>query len=110
MLSDAVMQHVGDQNPVVVAAQTQGFNTDLDFLRHAADERGVPEEERDSFIGAYEETRDQQKRAIPYFAVDAIEQAFPSKLAEKQEQVTEARAAKRKLQKQPPRQCKPVRR
>lgn len=110
MLSDAVMQHVGDRNPVVVAAQAQGFDSDVDFLHHAADEKGVIGEVRTSLIGAYEESRDQSKPNIPYFAFRAIEQAFPSKLPEKREQVRATHAAKQKLQKQPPRQCKPTRR
>lgn len=110
MLSQAVMQQVGDQNPVVVVAQAQGFGTDLDFLDHLATSKGVHGEVKTSLIGAYEESRDQKKPAIPYFAFGAIEQAFSSKLPEKQEEVREARAAKRKLQKQPPRQCKPARR
>lgn len=113
MLSDAVMQLVGDQNPVVVAAQAQGFGTDLEFLNHVADTKDVPDEVRTSYIDAYQETRNQPRPAIPYFAVGAIEEAFPSKLPEKRAQVHAARDAKRQdaesRKKQPPRQCRPPR-
>ena len=116
MLSEAVMELVGDQNPVVVAAQAHGFSTDLDFLEHVAGTKDVPHEVKTSYIDAYAESRDQPRPAIPYFAVRAIEEAFPSKLPEKQAQVHATRDAKHQLQeaepkkKQPPRQCRPPRR
>lgn len=116
MLSDAVMQQVGDQNPVVVAAQAHGFSTDLEFLNHVAQEKGVTEDVRTSLIDAYEESRVRSRPTIPYFAVRAIEEAFPSKLPEKQAQARAAHDARRVSQaaaepkkKRPPRQCRPVR-
>lgn len=116
MLSNAVRQQVGDQNPVVVAAQALGFSSDLDFLHHAATTKGVNDDVRESLIGAYQESCERSKTNIPYFVVAAIEGAFPNTLPEKGQQAREARREKRgaaelaSKKKRSPRQCKPAHR
>ena len=114
MLSQAVMQAVGDQNPVILAAQAHGFESDLDFLREAARRKEVCDEVSTSLIGAYEETRGHTRPQIPYFAITDIETVFSSKkLADKAADARTARAQKpaaAKSKKQPPRRCMPPRR
>ena len=114
MLSQSVMQAVGDRNPVILAAQVHGFSTDVDFLRDAASKKNIDDDVATSHIEAYAETRDHPKCKIPFFAVDAIETAFPNKLAEQGDKARTERAtkppAKVTKKKEPPRRCQSSRR
>lgn len=113
MLSQSVMQAVGDRNPVILAAQVHGFSTDLDFLKDAASKKNIGDDVATSHIEAYAETRDHPKRKIPFFAVDDIETAFPNKLAEQGDKARTAHAPKslaRVTKKEPPRRCQSSRR
>lgn len=113
MLSQSVMQAVGDRNPVILAAQVHGFNTDVDFLMDAASKKNIGDDVATPHIEAYAETRDHPKRKIPFFAVDAIETAFPSKLAEQADKARSTRAPKSAVKvtkKEPPRRCQSSRR
>ncbi|MDQ1299770.1 MAG: hypothetical protein QG636_438 [Patescibacteria group bacterium] len=113
MLSQSVMQEVGDRNPVILAAQVYGFDTDLDFLRDTASKRNIGDDVAESHISAYAETRDDPKRKIPFFAIGDIETAFPSKLAEQADRARAAREPKPRAKvtkKEPPRRCQSSRR
>ncbi|MES2931777.1 MAG: hypothetical protein V4682_03765 [Patescibacteria group bacterium] len=113
MLSQSVMQAVGDRNPVILAAKVHGFNTDVDFLSDVASKKNIGDDVAASHITAYVETRDDPKRKIPFFAIADIETAFPSKLAEQGEKARAVRAPKppaKVTKKEPPRRCQSSRR
>lgn len=113
MLSQAVLEAAGGQNPVAIAAEAHGFSSESEFLRDVGTKSGATESVIESFVGAYEQTRASGRPQIPYFAIKPIEHSFSDRLAEVGTEARAKRQAKPKASRttrNPPRQCPPARR